>query len=268
MAKIFELKGIHYSYPSKVKALSGIDFDIDKGCMATVIGANGTGKSTLLTMLDGLIFPQEGTIMFSGQELNKEHFADTAFVRSFRQKVGFVFQNADIQLFCPTVREDIMFGPMHLGLDRTEAEKRFDELVCILELQNFVDRTPSQLSVGEKRKAALATVLIMKPEVLIMDEPTAGLDPLTTRHIIDIVLELNSHGCTVITATHDLHIVNEISNEIFIMGRDKTIVRRGKPEDILMDTELLRNNNLLHIHKHKHGSKLHVHPHMHFIHHE
>ena len=134
-------------------------------------------------------------------------------------------------------------------------------------MAHLLDRAPHQLSIGEKRKAALASVLAIEPDVILLDEPTAGLDPLTTRHIIDLILDANARGKTIITATHDLHVVSEISDTVYVFDKGKRIVRHGKPEEILNDNELLNSNNLLHIHSHKHKDKAHVHPHVHLDHH-
>ena len=265
---IFQLNNCHFSYLGKFPALNGVSIDIRQGEKITVIGANGSGKSTLLHMLDGLIFPDKGTISYLGSELTENALNDAEFSRNFRKKVGFVFQNPDVQLFCPTVKDDIVFGPLQLGFDNTEIEKRLEEMVVILEIGDLLDRTPHQLSIGEKRKVAIASTLIIQPDILILDEPTAGLDPLTTRHIIDLLVKANESGKTIITSTHDLHIVEELSDTVYVFSHEKTIVRHGKPSEILSDEQLLRDHNLIHIHSHKHEGKIHTHPHLHTDHHE
>jgi len=264
---IFELREVNFSYLGKFPALRGINIDIRPGEKIAVIGANGSGKSTLLHLLDALIFPDSGTIKAFGKELKESLFSDEDFSRNFRKKVGLVFQNPDIQLFCPTVKEDIVFGPLQLGLDRSEAEKRLEELIAILNIEDLLGRSPHQLSIGEKRKVALASTLIINPEVLILDEPTAGLDPLNTRHIIDLLIHANESGKTIITSTHDLHIVEEISDVIYVFNQEKRIVKSGKPQEILEDIALLQENNLVHIHSHKHKGTVHVHLHQHLDHH-
>jgi cobalt/nickel transport system ATP-binding protein len=264
---IFESKDIYFSYLGKYPALCGIDINIRRGEKISVIGANGSGKSTLLHMLDGLIFADKGTIKAFGSELKESLFNDEGFSRDFRKKVGLVFQNPDIQLFCPTVKEDIVFGPLQLGIQRNEVDKRLEKLINILDIKDLLNRSPHQLSIGEKRKVAIASTLIIDTEVLILDEPTAGLDPLTTRHIIDLLLEENLSGKTIITSTHDLHIVSEISDIVYVFSQDKKIVHFGHPEVILENTVLLQVHNLVHIHGHKHKDKTHVHPHVHLEHH-
>jgi len=264
---IFELKDVSFSYLKKFPALRGVDITIKQGEKIAVVGANGSGKSTLLHMLDGIIFPDKGIIKAFGKELRENDFADEGFSRSFRIKVGLVFQNPDIQLFCPTVKEDIIFGPLQLGIEKGEIEKRLEGVLGILEIRDLLQRSPHQLSVGEKRKVAIASTLMINPDVLILDEPTAGLDPLTTRHIIDLLIQANESGKTIITSTHDLHIVEEISDIVYVFSQDKKIIKSGQPDIILKDVELLQANNLVHIHSHRHKERIHIHPHLHLDHH-
>ncbi|MFH1824392.1 MAG: ABC transporter ATP-binding protein [Candidatus Firestonebacteria bacterium] len=264
---LFELKDVHFSYLKKFPALCNVSLNITASQMITIIGANGSGKSTLLHILDGLVFPEKGSIKAFGQELREDIFSDREFRCFFRSKVGLVFQNPDVQLFCPTVKEDILFGPLHLGFDRKQIEKNFDWVVDLLHLQNLLERSPHQLSIGEKRKVSIAGVLISSPEVLLLDEPTAGLDPLTSRQIIDIIIQSNNEGKTIITATHDLHLVEEISDLIYVFNKNKQIARYGSPDEILKDTEFLQIHNLIHTHSHKHEDKIHTHLHSHSKHH-
>ncbi|MCJ7545551.1 MAG: energy-coupling factor ABC transporter ATP-binding protein [Deltaproteobacteria bacterium] len=265
---IFELKDVYFSYLGRYPALCGIDITIRRGERVTIIGANGSGKSTLLHMLDGLIFPDKGTMKAFGSELNESLFNEEDFSVNFRKKVGLVFQNSDVQLFCPTVKEDICFGPLQLRVGKKVIERRLDELIRILNIKDLLDRSPHQLSIGERRKVAIASTLIIDPDVLIVDEPTAGLDPLTTRHIIDLLLQANAAGKTIITSTHDLHIVEEISDVVYVFGQEKRIIRTGNPHEILEDSQLLQANNLIHVHRHGHKGTTHSHPHLHVYHHE
>jgi cobalt/nickel transport system ATP-binding protein len=265
---IFELKDVYFSYLGKYPALCGVDITIRRGERITIIGANGSGKSTLLHMLDGLIFPDKGTVKAFERELDETLFNDEDFSMNFRKRVGLVFQNSDVQLFCPTVKEDICFGPLQLRVDKKVIERRLDELSNFLDIKDLLDRSPHQLSIGEKRKVAIASTLIIDPDVLIVDEPTAGLDPLTTRHIIDLLFQANDAGKTIITSTHDLHIVEEISDVVYVFGQEKRIIRIGSPREILDDSQLLQANNLIHIHSHTHKGKTHSHPHLHLEHHD
>ncbi|MFH0807023.1 MAG: ABC transporter ATP-binding protein, partial [Elusimicrobiota bacterium] len=223
--QIFELKDVYYAYLGKFPALSGVNLGVQAGEKISIMGANGTGKSTILAILDGLIFPDKGTINAFGKELNEDILSNEEFSQFFRSKVGFVFQNPDVQLFCPTVKEDIVFGPLQLGVSQGETMERLGKYAQLLEIEDLLDRAPHQLSIGEKRKASLASVLAIEPDILILDEPTAGLDPLTTRHIVDLILELNAKGKTIITSTHDLHIVAEISDTVYVFDKSKKIIR-------------------------------------------
>ncbi len=259
---IFEVKDVHYSYLGKFPALCGIDMTIRSGEKIAVIGANGTGKSTLLQLLDGLIFPDHGQVIAFGERLLEHSQDNEKAAHRFRQRVGLVFQNADIQLFCPSVREDIAFGPLQFGIAEEEVKKRTQEVAQILDIQHLLDRVPHQLSIGEKRRVAIASVLAIDPDVYLFDEPTAGLDPLTVRHIIDFIVNANQQGKTIITATHDLHIIGEIADTVYVFGRNKSIVRGGSSESVLNDRALLESNNLLHIHQHCHENREHVHQHL------
>jgi cobalt/nickel transport system ATP-binding protein len=246
---LYTLTDVSYSYPGNFPALCHLDLVIQKGERIALIGANGTGKSTLLTLLDALIFPTEGSVQTLGKTITGRTMNDVVFQRLFRCKTGFVFQNPDIQLFCPTVRDDILFGPLQLGVEKSLILQRFESVTQRLHLAKLLDRSPHQLSLGEKKKVAIASVLIIEPDTLLLDEPTAGLDPQTTRDIIDVLSEEHAAGKTVITATHDLHMVEEIADLVHVFGPDKTIIRSGPSGEILADHAFLQANNLMHTHK-------------------
>jgi len=247
---LFNCRNIHYSYLGRFPALCGIDLAICEGDRIVLVGANGSGKSTFLCLLDALLFPDKGTIMFMGDELTEKTFRDDEFASGFRRKVGLVFQNPDVQLFCPTVREDIAFGPLQLGNDEKTVKDRLESLAETLKITHLLDRSPHQLSVGEKRKVAFATILAIDPDILLLDEPTAGLDPRTATQLIEMLSQASHSGKTVITATHDLHIVEDISDKVYVFGQDRRIARCGTPAEILADTALLQANNLIHVHAH------------------
>jgi cobalt/nickel transport system ATP-binding protein len=258
---IYSLTNVSYSYPGNIPALCGLNLSVNANDRVAIIGANGTGKSTLLTMLDALIFPDTGTLRCSGRELTPHSMNDAEFQQTFRKKVGFVFQNPDIQLFCPTVKEDIVFGPLQLGVPKEEILRRLDSLVKRMRLTHLLERSPHQLSIGEKKKAAIASALIIEPDILLFDEPTAGLDPQTTRDIITVIVDAHKAGKTVVMATHDLHLVEEIADVVHVFGSNRGIIRSGTPEEILSDHEFLREHNLVHIHVHRHLHASHSHPH-------
>lgn len=156
----------------------------------------------------------------------------------------------------------VAFGPLQLGVSGDEAKRRLLAISQVLGIEHLLDRVPHQLSVGEKRKAAIATVFAIDPDVLLLDEPTAGLDPLTVRHIIDLMIQANRKGKTIITSTHDLHTVGEIADTVYVFNKAKKIVRAGSSKDILSDRTFLEANKLLHVHGHYHEGQLHVHPHL------
>ncbi len=258
---IYTLKNVSYAYPGSISALHQINLEIAQGDRVAIIGANGTGKSTLLALLDALIFADTGTMHAWGKELTERGMNDALVQKDFRTKVGYVFQNPDIQLFCPTVKEDILFGPLQLGVPKEESIRRFEAVVEQMRIQHLVERSPYQLSIGEKKKVAIASVLIIEPDVLLLDEPTAGLDPQTTRDIIGVLYQAHKSGKTVVMASHDLHIVEEIADIVYVFGEQKTIIRSGKPEEILTDFAFLQSHNLIHTHVHRHLHTSHVHSH-------
>ncbi len=243
---VFELTDVHYSYFGKFPALCGVDLTVRSGEKIALIGANGTGKSTLLHLLDALVFPDQGHLSAFGERLLDHSLADEKAAHRFRGRVGLVFQNADIQLFCPSVREDIAFGPLQLGVDEEEVEGRIQLVAQVLNIAHLLERVPHQLSIGEKRRVAIASVLAIDPDVYLFDEPTAGLDPLTVRHIIDFIVNANQRGKTIITATHELNIIKEIADTVYLFGLNKRIVRGGSTESVLGDTLSLEMNNLIH----------------------
>lgn len=260
---LFELKTVSYAYQGRYPALVDLSLRVERGRRIALMGANGCGKSTLLGLLDGLIFPASGRLLYKGAPLDEARFQDEAFARDFRRSVGLVFQDPDVQLFCPTVRDDIVFGPLQLGLGQATALERLDRLASGLEITHLLDRAPHQLSLGEKHRVALASTLAVDPDILLLDEPTAGLDPRTTAQLLDILLREADKGRTIITSTHDLHIVEAIADEVLVFGPDKRLAAQGTPASILADTALLRANNLLHEHRHRHQDATHAHAHAH-----
>lgn len=245
---LFECENVHFAYQGRFPALAGVDLSIAPGERVALVGANGSGKSTLLSILDALAFPNQGQVRFDGRALTESAFDDEEFAVAFRRRVGMVFQNPDAQLFCPTVREDIAFGPLQLGVDPVAVTKRIDALTQELHLTPLLDRPPHMLSVGEKRKVCLATVLAIDPEVLLLDEPTAGLDPRTTTDLVERLHEASHSGKTIILATHDLHILPELADTVHVFGQDRRLAASGSTAEILANRALIEANNLVHVH--------------------
>ena len=229
-----------------------------------LLGANGCGKSTLLQVLDGLLFPQQGTVRAFGAAITERGLADGAANALFRRRVGLVFQNAEAQLFSASVWEEVAFGPLHLGLHAEEVRRRAEEVLELFGLEGIRERPPFRLSGGEKRKVALASVLAVNPSVLLLDEPTSGLDPRTRRWLIDMLVRLGAAGKTLVTATHDLEVVEEIADRVAVFGEDHRLAACGPPAQILSDRDLLLRVNLIdpRFHRHAHGGD-HRHYHTH-----
>lgn len=264
---IFEIKNASYSYLDKYSALKNINIEVKKGERIALLGANGSGKSTLLLMLAGLIFSNSGNVKFLGNVLTEEKVSDEKFRSLFRRSVGIVFQNPDIQLFNSNVKDEILFGLLQLSLPEDEINKRLEKSLSLMAIEHLIDRHPQYLSIGEKKRVSIASVLAMEPDIIFLDEPTAGLDPRTMRHLIDTIGVLSGEGKTIITATQDIHIVPEIADRAIVLSEDKSIVKDDSVSEVLKDRELLEKHNLIHSHIHAHEGKPHVHPHVHPDHH-
>jgi len=258
---LFETEHLTYRYEG-VTAVDDLTLAIPEGSRVALLGANGSGKSTLLRLLDGLIFGQSGAVFFRGDDVSEEHMVDDAFALPFRRTVGMVFQNPDVQLFNPTVFDEVAFGPLQLRWPKNEVRGRVDEMLDRMRIGHLKNRIPQRLSGGEKKRVALASVLVLDPAVLLLDEPTAALDPRSQSEVIDMIVEWGGGSKSVITATHDLGDLQDIADRCCVLDAGK-LVAEGSPAEILADTELLRRTNLIHAHRHRHGSEVHSHPHVH-----
>jgi len=264
---IIKLENISYSYYGKIPALTGIDLEINEGEMCAVIGANGSGKSTLLQIINGLIYPDSGTVYFEDKIITENSLREKNFLRYFRGNTGFVFQNSEVQLFCQTVLDELLFGPMQLGLDKEEAMARSEQILNMLNIAYLRDRPSHMLSGGEKKRVAIASVLTMNPRVLLLDEPASGLDPKTQCFLIELIIGLSEAGKTIIMATHDLALVDDLKPRIAVLSEEHRMEASGGDE-ILKDTMLLRNVNLIHEHLHRYADGTHRHIHTHYFSHE
>jgi cobalt/nickel transport system ATP-binding protein len=252
---IFHLRGVRYLYNKRQTALDGIDLDIRRGEQVVLLGANGSGKSTLLKLLDGIIGPSEGTMRAVGSDVKAVAAGEDAF--RFHREVGLVFQDPDIQLFSATVFDDVAFGPLQLGLEAKEVKARCDEALDQMEITHLAKRAPFELSGGEKKRAAIASVLSLHPEVLLLDEPTASLDPRTKWVLVNLITRLGQTGKTIITATHELEIVPIIAKRVVVIGEERRILADGLPEEILNNHELLVKANLIHPQLHQYDGHVH-----------
>lgn len=260
---VFDVQNVTYRYTGDVTALKGVTLAIEQGKRVAVLGANGSGKSTLLRVLDGLYFPDSGSVAVFGERLTEERLQDEAFAFGFRRQVALVFQNPDVQLFNPTVFDEVAFGPLQLRWSKDQIRRRVAEVLDLMEIAHLKDRAPHHLSGGEKKRVALASVLVLDPQVLLMDEPTAALDPRSQSRVIDFLIGWGGGAKTVVTATHDLDIVEDIADHCFVFQHGQ-VVAEGPPAALLRDTALLERTNLVHAHLHAHAvGGDHAHPHLH-----
>jgi cobalt/nickel transport system ATP-binding protein len=231
---MIQIEQLAYSYPDGKNALRNINLFVEAGEKIALVGANGAGKSTLLLHLNGILIGQ-GRICIDGHELNKQTLG------RIRAMVGVVFQNPDDQLFSPTVFEDVAFGLIYQGLQPEVVAERVEQALAAVHMQGYERRNPFHLSGGEKKRIAIATVLSMQPQVLVFDEPTAGLDPRARRELIDLLQELPQ---TMLIATHDLAMVAQLTTRTVVLNAGQ-ITADGPSSSILADEKLLWENGLV-----------------------
>ena len=236
---MLEVKNIKYSYNSDYQALKGVSLKVEKGEMVALLGKNGAGKSTLFLHLNGIYQPDEGQVFIDGEELKY----DKKSLLKFRQKVGIVFQNPDDQIFAPTVEEDVAFGPLNLGLSMEEVQDRVEEALERVGMSGFEKTAPHHLSGGQKKRVAIAGILAMKPEIMVLDEPTAGLDPQGVVDLSKLLNELNDEGITIIISTHEVDLVPNYANKVFVLV-DGLLIAEGTPKEIFAKPEILNQANL------------------------
>jgi cobalt/nickel transport system ATP-binding protein len=265
---IIQLENVSFSFYDIVPALCDVSLSIEEGDMVAIIGANGSGKSTLLQVMNGLIHPHSGTVRFRGEEITEKRLRDRAYQRFFRERVGMVFQNSDVQLFCPTVFDELVFGPQQLGLPKEEVLRRASETMEMLNIEYLKDRPTHMLSGGEKKRVAIGSSLAMNPEVLLLDEPASGLDPKTESFLTDLIISLSESGKTIVIATHDLELVDHLQPKVAVISEEHRVEKVGAVDEILKDQELLVKVNLVHEHRHRHGNKVHSHLHSHYFFHD
>ena len=261
MLPMFELRDVCFEYDG-IPALHRLSVQIAEGESVALLGANGSGKSTLLRILDALYFPSRGQVSFSGQPLTPEALHQEKFALSFRRRVALVFQNPDVQLFNPTVFDEVAFGPLQMQWSKEEVLSRVSAVMELMGIGHLRDRPPYRLSGGEKKRVALASVIVLDPDVLLLDEPTSTLDPRSQSQVIDLIQEWKGSSKTVITATHQLEIVDDIANRVLVLEEGR-VGATGTPAEILANYELLLRANLVHAHRHSHGTITHTHPHLH-----
>ena len=234
-----ETKNLSYTYHDGTQALKNVNIKIRKGEKIAIMGPNGAGKSTLFSHFNGLNEPTSGHVEIDGEKIIFERDE----LIKVRQKVGIVFQDPNDQLFAPTVKEDVAFGPMNLGLDYDEVEKRIRESLEMVGMSGFEEKTPHHLSGGQQKRVAIAGIIAMRPDIMILDEPTAGLDPEGVEKVLDILNKLNNEGISIVISSHDIEMVNQFADKIFVL-HDGEIIAEGDKHQIFSDKELLKKAHL------------------------
>lgn len=233
-----EMSGVKYVYPDGYTALENVNLQIMRGERVAILGPNGAGKSTLLMLASGLFASSIGRVNVSGIPVNKNN------LYRVRMRVGLVFQDPDDQLFCPTLWDDVTFGPLNMGLSEGEVAKRARNAIKAVGLEGLEEKPPHHLSVGEKKKATIATVLAMEPEILIFDEPTANLDPKSRIELAKLVDDLyKERKITLITTTHDVDFVPLIADRVYVLNKGR-IVEEGSVREIFSNSKIMAEANL------------------------
>ncbi len=231
---VLDVQGLAYAYPDGHQALFGVDLHVHEGERVALLGPNGAGKTTLVLHLNGILTAGAGSVTVSGLPVDKQHLAE------IRRRVGIVFQDPDDQLFLGSVRQDVAFGPANLGLKGAALDRRVMDALDRVGMADFVDRPPHHLSFGQRRRVAVATVLAMEPEILVLDEPSSNLDPASRRELADI---LRSLDVTVLMVTHDLPYALELCPRSVVLS-DGAVVADGATLDVLTDDALMQSHRL------------------------
>lgn len=234
MTNVLSVRDLHFSYHNEHLALRGVSFELCEGDKVALVGPNGAGKSTLMLHLNGILTGQEGDVIIGEDRITRDNLP------AIRAMVGVVFQSPDDQLFSPTVFEDVAFGPLHMGLPKDEVIARVESALQAVRMSSYKDRLSHHLSVGEKKRIAIATVLSMNPQILILDEPSAGLDPRARRTLINLLRDL---PITMLVSTHDMKLVDELFPRTIVMDEGR-IVGDGDTKKILSDEKFLNEHGL------------------------
>ncbi len=243
---MIELKDVWFSYDDRF-VLKDINLKVEKGERVVVLGVNGSGKTTLLKLLNALLFPVKGTYIYKGRKIEKNAFKDREFSKTFRREVVLLFQNPDAMLFNPTVYDEIAFGLRQLGFEEKIVKERVLQWAEVFGLTQYLNKPPFTLSGGQKQRLSLACLLVLEPEVLLLDEPTANLDPKSVGWLIDFLNELKE--ITTVISTHNLSLATELGNRLIVIGEEGSIIYDGELEIFIKDQEKLLRAGLLHKHK-------------------
>lgn len=241
---MIKLENISFTYKNKI-ALDNVNVHIEEGESVAIIGPNGSGKSTFLKLLNAIIFSSQGKYIFDNNEINEHSLKDSKFLKLFHKRLGFVFQNSDAQLFCSTVFEEVAFGLMQMELPEEEVNRRVNDCLKLLNIDKLKDEHPYNLSGGEKKRVAIASVLAMNPEVITLDEPMNGIDPKGKGFLKELLIALNKSGKTIICATHDFEYIEGVFHRAIVFSEDHKIIRDDKYENIIKDKDFLRKYNII-----------------------
>ncbi|CAB1250968.1 energy-coupling factor ABC transporter ATP-binding protein [Clostridium sp. MT-14] len=240
---MIEFKDVSFKYKDE-EVLKSINVKIEQGDSIALIGANGSGKSTFLKLLNGMIFPMSGSYYFNNIQISRSKLEDSSFSKKFHKKMGFVFQNSDAQLFCSNVYEEVAFGPRQMGMDEAEVERRVEDCLKLLNVKNLQDKEPYNISGGEKKRVAIAAVLALNPEVLVLDEPMSGIDPKGKKFLNNLFIELNKAGKTIICSTHDFEYVKGLFKRVLVFSEDHHIIRDDVYNKVIEDNDFLIKYNI------------------------
>lgn len=241
---MIRLENLQFSYKDKV-ALKDINIKINEGESVALIGPNGCGKSTLLKILNGILIAKKGKYIFNGDEITEKKLNDSKFSKKFHKKIGFIFQNSNAQLFCSTVYDEIAFGPRQMGASEEVVRSRVMDCLELLDIESIKDREPYNLSGGEKKRVAIASILSLNPEVLVLDEPLNEIDPKGKRFLRELLINLNESGKTIICSTHEFGYIKGIFKRGIVFSENHEVIRDDDFTKVLDDVEFLEENNIL-----------------------
>lgn len=241
---MIKLENLSFKYKDAI-VLEDINLTINKGEAIALIGPNGSGKTTLLKILNGILIPTKGKYILDEEEITKKKLADNLFSKKFHKKIGFIFQNSDVQLFCSDVYDEIAFGPMQMGLSEEEIDIRVNDCLKLLSIEKLRHKESYKLSGGEKKRVAIASVLALNPEVLVLDEPLNEIDPKGKKFIKELLVELNKSGKTIICSTHEFEYIKDVFNRAIVFSEEHKIIRDDTFNNVCSDKQFLEDNNII-----------------------
>ncbi|MDK0708415.1 ABC transporter ATP-binding protein [Clostridium perfringens] len=241
---MIKLENLSFKYKDGI-VLEDINLTINKGEAIALIGPNGSGKTTLLKILNGILIPTKGKYILDEEEITKKKLEDNLFSKRFHKKIGFIFQNSDVQLFCPDVYDEIAFGPMQMGLSEEEIDIRVNDCLKLLSIEKLRHKESYKLSGGEKKRVAIASVLALNPEILVLDEPLNEIDPKGKKFIKELLVALNKSGKTIICSTHEFEYIKDVFNRAIVFSEEHKIIRDDTFNNVCSDKQFLEDNNII-----------------------